>query len=201
MDKRRILILTTSYLPLIGGSELAIHEITKRLPEFFFDIVTGRLDDKSRSYENSGGNIVIHRVGTIASRINFMLPKIFLPIAIFIKAFQLMRSNHFGAVHAWQASQAAGAAYMLSFLFPKTPYIVTLQEGKELDKQNWLIRFLRRCILRRANRIISISSFLDAYAQRQAPGIKTDLIPNGTTVIAGIVKFEARESQTSNKWY
>jgi hypothetical protein len=40
--KPRILMLSTAYLPLIGGSELAIRNITDRLPEFDVDLVTGR---------------------------------------------------------------------------------------------------------------------------------------------------------------
>ena len=80
--KPRILILSSAYLPLIGGSELAIKNITDRLPDFDFDLVTGRLDRNSPSFERMS-NVNVYRVGSPVALANFLVPKNFLPLAIF----------------------------------------------------------------------------------------------------------------------
>jgi len=40
---KRIIIFSTAYLPLIGGAELAVKEITNRLPEYEFVLITAKL--------------------------------------------------------------------------------------------------------------------------------------------------------------
>ena len=40
---KRIVIFSTAYLPLIGGAELAVKEITDRLKDFEFDLVCARI--------------------------------------------------------------------------------------------------------------------------------------------------------------
>ena len=77
-NKSRILILTTSYLPSIGGSELAIREITKRLPDIDFDIITSRSDSQGRfaherATEEIIGNTHIYRVGNSFTLSHFFL--------------------------------------------------------------------------------------------------------------------------------
>lgn len=187
MAEQRILILTTSYLPLTGGSELAIHEITKRLPEYKFDIVTAKFDSHSPQQEQHG-NVEIFRVGNRAFLSAFLLPKNFLPLALAWRAWRLMRTRNYTAIHAYQASQAGGAVWLLKFLYPNMPFILTLQEGKNLDKQSFLMRMFRRLILRRASCITAISSFLGAYARRLTPRVRVDIIPNGVDV----QKFDAQ---------
>ena len=51
---RRVLILTTAYLPQVGGSELAIKNITDRLPEVHFDLITSRPSKNLPEYEKMG---------------------------------------------------------------------------------------------------------------------------------------------------
>ena len=41
---KKILIFTTAYWPLIGGAEVAVKEITDRLLECEFDLITARID-------------------------------------------------------------------------------------------------------------------------------------------------------------
>jgi len=43
-NKKRILIFSTAYFPLIGGAEVAVREITKRIDEFEFVMVAPKLD-------------------------------------------------------------------------------------------------------------------------------------------------------------
>ncbi|MDP4001714.1 MAG: hypothetical protein Q8P69_01565, partial [bacterium] len=81
IKSKRILILTTAYLPQVGGSELAIKNITDRLPEFDFDLITSRFSSNVPLYEKIG-NVNVYRVGNFLSRFSFLLPKNFLPIAV-----------------------------------------------------------------------------------------------------------------------
>lgn len=142
----RVLILTTAYKPHIGGSELAIENLTKRLPNVFFDIVTAGF----------GG-------------------KWLLPLTGFFKAFR----RTYDVIHAWQASYAGGAGWLLKVFFPKIPFIVTLQEGKDLARQSFFVRLFRRVILRKADAITAISTYLLEYAKKINPKAKLYLLPNG----------------------
>jgi glycosyltransferase involved in cell wall biosynthesis len=81
-------------------------------------------------------------------------------------------------VHAWQASQAGGAAWLLSFLVPSVPLLLTIQEGKELARQNPLIRLFRRAIVRRADAVTAISEYLASFV-RERTSMPVHVVPNG----------------------
>ncbi len=178
--KPRILLLSTAYLPLIGGSELAIHHIANHLPGYEFDLVTGHYDRTARLMETVG-RVRVFRAGGRWARIPLVLPKLLLPIAIATTALRLMRSHRYIAVHAYQASQAAGAAWLIKLFRPHIPLIVTIQEGKNLEQQSWVVRLVRSVILRRADVITAISEYLAAYARRYSAS-SVRIIPNGVTI-------------------
>ena len=46
MTKKRILIFSLAYYPLVAGAEVAIKEITDRMPDTDFDMVTLRFSKK-----------------------------------------------------------------------------------------------------------------------------------------------------------
>ena len=184
---RRILILTTAYLPQVGGSELAIKNITDRLPEFDFDLITSRFSPNVPAHEKIG-NVNVYRVGNTLSRSSFLLPKNFLPLSIFAKARELMAQHgQYDLIHAYQASQAAGAGWLLGWLYPRIPFLVTVQEGKDLGNQSALMRFFRYLIFRKATRATAISAYLAAYVASQNHHLPVDVIPNGV----GPEMFEA----------
>ncbi|MEK7616304.1 MAG: glycosyltransferase family 4 protein [Patescibacteria group bacterium] len=143
----RVLILTTEYLPKIGGSELAIKNLTKRLPQVQFTIISGGW-------------------------------KWLLPIIGFLRALRY----DFDIIHVFQASYAGGAGVLLKLFHPKTPFIVSLQEGKQLEKQSFFVRFFRSVILRNADVITAISSHLLNYANSINPKAARVLLPNGVDV-------------------
>ncbi|MEK7124965.1 MAG: glycosyltransferase family 4 protein [Patescibacteria group bacterium] len=178
-QKPRILILSTSYLPLVGGSELAIKNITDRIPDVEFDMVTGRFG-QAPSREKIG-NIEVFRVGGRFIQFSLFLPKVFLPCAIFFMAQRLMRQHRYALIHVFQASQAAGAAWPLKKIYPSVPVLLTLQEGKALNAQPWFIRTLRKHIIAVAEQITVISTYLARYA-RSITHVPVRLIPNGVDV-------------------
>lgn len=175
----RVLILSTAYLPEIGGSELAIKNITDRLSHFCFDLITSRPSKNFPKYEKIG-NVNVYRVGGSLGLFPFLLPKNFFPISVFLKGRQLMRKNGpYDIVHAYQASQAAGGGWLLKWLYPKTPFFITVQEGKILDKQPWLMRFFRGFLFKKADTATTISNYLAQYVRSQSAKIPITVIPNG----------------------
>ncbi len=179
-QRPRILILTTSYLPLIGGSELAIRNIAERLPDCDFDLVTGRYSDATPAIEQMG-RIRVFRAGGRLARLTLLLPKNLMPLPMALTAWRLTWRHRYTVVHAYQASQAGGAAWLLKFLRPSIPLVLTLQEGKKLDQQSWLTRLFRSLMLRRADHITAISSYLAVYARRYSHA-PIDIIPNGVAI-------------------
>jgi len=175
---KRILLLSTAYLPAIGGSELALKNLTERLGEYEFDLITGHTVPGTPVKEQQG-NLTIYRVGGFFACHGLIIPKIFLPFSIVRKARQLLRVRSYSLMHAYQASQAAGAGWLLKHLYPSLPFLLTIQEGKNLSEQPWIIRALRNMIFTNVNRATAISTYLQKYAQSVRADMPVDWIPNG----------------------
>lgn len=170
---KRILIFTSAFRPLIGGSEIAIENVARHLPNVFFDVVTPRYKKSFKSLEDFA-NLKVYRLG-----VGSHWDKYLFPILGFIKGLRLLRKNHIQLVQAYQASYGAGAAWLIKFFRPKIKLIITLQEGKNLNNQNGIIRFLRKLILKKANIITTISNYLADYAVSINSRAKIMVIPNG----------------------
>mgnify|MGYP001572005738 CR=1 FL=1 len=181
-EKSRVLILTTAYLPQVGGSELAIKNITDRLPGIFFDLITSHPSKNLPEHEKIG-NTNVYRVGNSLSMFSFLLPKNFFPMAVFFKAYQLMRKHGpYNTIHAYQASQAAGGGWLLKWKYPDIPFMVTVQEGKVLNRQPLLVRFFRHLIFRKADIVTVISDYLAQYVRSQNSKVPILIIHNGVDV-------------------
>jgi len=170
---KRILIFTTAFRPLIGGSELALENIIRRLPNIFFDVITPRLVRGTKKTE-AGENFLIHRVGPTGK-----LGKYLFPIFGWLKAGKLIRKNDISIIHAYQASYGGGAAWLTKIFNRKIKFILTLQEGKNLAKQSWLVNFFRKLIIRKADVVTAISEYLKKYVYSVAPRAEVIVIPNG----------------------
>ncbi len=176
---KRVLILTTAYLPEVGGSELAIKNITDRLPGIYFDLITSRLSKDLPEYERMG-SVNVYRVGSSLTLLSFLLPKNFLPVTIFFKARQLMRQHGpYDMIHAYQASQAAGGGWLLKWIYPRIQFVVTVQEGKALNRQPWLMKFFRHLVFKKADAVTVISNYLAQYVRSQNSEVPILIIPNG----------------------
>ncbi len=168
-EKTRVLIFTTAYRPLIGGSEIAIEEIVKRLPNIYFDILTPKHRSglkNSEQFENG----IIYRIGP-----GTLMDKFLFPILGFIKALKFCPK----IIHGYQASFGSGAAFIYKTFFPKTKFILTLQEGKNLEYQNYLTKYFRGLMIKKADIITAISSYLVEYAKKINSRAEIVLIPNG----------------------
>lgn len=178
---KRILMFSSNYLPHIGGAELALNEITKRIREFQFDLITSNLD-KSLPEQEKIGNVMVYRTGNAGAFLKILLPKSLFPIFAYLKARQLTRKfGIYNMVFALQASQGAGAAWLYKILNRGIPSILDVQEGKQLKKQGILLNFFRNLIIKKADVIVTISSYLKNYVRAINPKAEIMVIPNGVT--------------------
>ena len=172
INSTRIVIFTTAFKPFIGGSELAIENIIKRLPDLRFDVVTPRFK-KSLKKEECVDNICIHRIG-----IGSKLDKLLFPVLGFLKAIKISPV----LFHTYQASYGGGAGWLYKTFFRNKKFILTLQEGKDLEKQSFLVKFFRRLIIKKADRITAISNYLADYAKKYNKKAEIKVIPNGVDI-------------------
>ena len=164
--KKRILIFSLVYYPrFVGGAEVAIKEITDRIPaeDFEFDMVALRLDSALPKFEKIG-NVGIHRVGFAMKhqesadslRFPLFLNKYFFPFLGFLKARQLQKSRHYDAIWCMMASYNGFAALFFKLVNPAIPYLLTLQEGDPISyikKRVSLLYPLFKKIFTKASRI------------------------------------------------
>ena len=61
--KKRVLIFSLAYIPFVSGAELAVKEITDRINDLEFDLVTLRFDKKLPKFEKAG-NVNVYRINS-----------------------------------------------------------------------------------------------------------------------------------------
>ena len=185
--RKRILIFSTVYLPrFVGGAEVALDELTKRMPEVDFDMITLRLDSRSPRFERVGA-VNVYRIGWGASvGENNVLPwhleltKLLFPVLGFWKGYRLSRTHTYDLLWAMMASYNSLAALKLHWV-TKIPYVLTLQEGdthphiRSRMKPLW---FAFKMLFARANSVQVISDSL-AQVSTEMRAQKVVVVPNG----------------------
>jgi hypothetical protein len=97
--KKRILIFSTAYFPFVGGAEVAMKEITDRLPDYELEMITAKMDRALPSQEKIG-NMLVHRLGIGQPQFD----KFFLALFGGFYGLSLHKKNNFSAVWALMAS-------------------------------------------------------------------------------------------------
>jgi len=189
---KKILIFSLAYYPHVGGAEIAIKEITDRIKDIEFHMVTMRFLRSELSQEKIG-NVIVHRVGGGRTYISKIL---FVPRAT-LRGLALHRAQHFHGL--W--------AMMSYMLFPimlmrirgvRIPYVLSLQEGDPFRRvfERLIIRPVRpllRAGFRKAQVIQTISTFLAAWPEQLGYRGPVVVIPNGVDVT-----HFSRETSPSN---
>jgi len=182
----KILIFSTAYYPFVGGAEVAVKEITDRILDVEFDLITAKLNSKAPKFEKIG-NINVYRLGFGIS----LLDKLLLPFWGTIKALQLNKKNNYTKFWCMMVTYASGAAYLFNILAnilgsKKVPIILTLQEGDSENylKTKWLglVDLSWKLALERSSIVMVISNYLGERAKRLGFGREPILIPNGVDV-------------------
>lgn len=187
----KVLIFSTAYLPLIGGAEISVKEITDRLGnEVEFDLITARIRRNLPKLEKLG-KVMVYRVGIGIETVD----KLLVPFLGALLALRLHKARQYSYFWCIMASFASGAAFIANWFQKKVPIILTLQEG---DSEEWLkhrrfglIDLAWRMALKRTSRLTALSSYLIERAKRLGYAGSYYLIPNGVDV----EKFEARSSK------
>jgi glycosyltransferase involved in cell wall biosynthesis len=192
---KKVLIFSLAYYPkYVGGAEVAIKEITNRISEddMQFDMVTMRFDSLLPKEERVG-NVSVYRIGftkknaTIQdlSRFPLSLNKYFFPFLSAWKAYTLERDERYDMTWAMMANYAGFGALFFKFMFPKIPFVLTLQEGDPIAYilgRVGVLRPLFAQIFTRADRIQAISTFLASFARDMGHTKPVAVIPNAVDV-------------------
>jgi glycosyltransferase involved in cell wall biosynthesis len=177
-SKKRILIFSLAYYPFVGGAEVAVKEITDRIPDIDFDMVTLRFNDEWREEERIG-NVNVYRVK--ASKLTF-------PIEAMLYARKLQAKVGYDAIWAIMAARAGGAALFFKYGYPKIPFVLTLQEGDpisymKLRSLSFINPFFKRIFVN-ADIIQTISTYLSGYATAMGYSGNPVVIPNGVDFLS-----------------
>lgn len=188
---KRILIFSLAYIPHVGGAEIAIKEITSRVSDMEFHLLT--LNFGGEEKEEKIGNVFVHRIGNGTSYFSKIL---FIPRAAFA-ARALHRTHQFDAL--W--------AMMSYMLFPivlarlNVPYVLTLQEGDPWEHMfsRWFILPLRPLLVsgfKQASAVSAISTYLAGWAERMGYRGVLEIIGNGVDVEHFTPVLGARRADT-----
>lgn len=190
---KRMLIFSVAYHPLVGGAEVAVKEITNRIPsrEVSFEMVTLRFSETKK--EERVGNVFVRRL--VPPIVPAFLRKLLFPFVSLYVASRLHRQKSFDAIWAIMASYAGFGALFFKLLHPRVPFLLTLQEGDpipEIKRKVMLLYPLFRMIFTRADRIQAISNYLAGWAREMGARCFVTVVPNGVD----LVKFQIPNSKS-----
>ncbi len=175
-EKPTVLVFTTAYAPFVGGAEIAIAEVAKRLrDDFDFVIITARLRRALKKKEVLPEGTVI-RVG-LGTRFD----KLLLPFLGFFVGLRLMRGcKTRPRILLWgvMVSYASIAAFFIKVFKKKIPFVLTIQEGNR-EWERALPSLWWRIVPRAADHVITISNFLKDEVRKKGYQGPVSVVPNG----------------------
>lgn len=190
--KKRVLIFSTAYFPLVGGAEVAVKEITDRLPDFEFVMITAKLDKKLVDQEKIG-NVLVYRLG-----VGDKWDKFRLILNGWKKAKEI---GKFDVVWAIMASYGGFAALRFKKRNPNVKFLLTLQEGDskwDIYKHVWWCWWYFKQIFKRADYIQAISNYLADWAKKMGAKCSITVVSNGVDINNFKTTEENRESVREN---
>ncbi|OQB19206.1 MAG: GDP-mannose-dependent alpha-(1-6)-phosphatidylinositol monomannoside mannosyltransferase [Parcubacteria group bacterium ADurb.Bin192] len=176
---KKIIIFSTAYFPLVGGAEVAIKEITDRINDYDFVMVTAKIQAGLPDHERVG-KVEVYRCG-----LGKPVDKYLLPFLGAFKAWRLAKQDEVAGIWSMMASFGGFAALFYTWLRPKTKMLLTLQEG---DPPEYILKRVRplgwvfKKIFTRANQIQAISKFLADWGKNMGFKGEPVIIPNGVDV-------------------
>lgn len=175
---KKVLIFSLAYHPHIGGAEIAIKEITDRIQDIEFHLITLRFS-KSDSPEKKLGNVVVHRVGLGSG----YLSKMFFVIRAAFAGKRLHKELNFDGAWAMMSYMLIPIVLM-RFMRVHIPYALTLQEGDTYQHMFGRLRILPFLPLisagfKNAKVVQTISTFLADWARAQKFDGPIEIISNG----------------------
>lgn len=175
---KKILIFSIAYYPShVSGAEAAVKEITERIQDIEFHMITLRFDSATAAAEQMG-HVLVHRVGS-----GSYLGKMLFPLTAALKARSLHRQHRYDGL--WALMTYMLLPTMLAKIFGvHAPHILTLQDGDSYEKVFGRLRI--RPFLPLINRgfrtaavIQSISKYLSTWPPLRGSGAPVELVRNG----------------------
>ncbi|MBI3046102.1 MAG: glycosyltransferase family 4 protein [Candidatus Harrisonbacteria bacterium] len=185
MNKSNIAVFSLAYAPFEGGAEIAAREVIKRQKGLNFTVFTYKFDSRWLSKERQE-NVEIIRFGKGSNkgkRYGRVWNKIFYIFSAWQEAERLHRQKRFQAIWAIMASYGGIAALFFKLNHPGIPFLLTIQEGDSekhmvLGKFG-LVGFFGGMIIKKADYIQAISSYLKDFVKRRGAKAPIEIIPNG----------------------
>ncbi len=182
MNPKKILIFSTSYYPFVAGAEVAIKEITDRISDIEFHLITAKMDARL-AFKEKIGNVIVYRLGVGIP----IFDKLILPFEGALFTRHLQKKNNYDAFWCMMATFASGAAYIKNiFSLNKVPIILTLQEGDSEThiKYRWfgLLNLSWRLAIKFAAEITVLSSYLAQRAKQFGYKREVKIVPNGVDI-------------------
>jgi glycosyltransferase involved in cell wall biosynthesis len=182
---KKILVISLAYYPYVGGAEIAIKELTDRMSDIEWHMITKRLGNEPALEKI--GNVVVSRIG---DRGTGKISKFFFQFSAALKAHELYSKHSYDAVWAVMAHSAGVPAAIFKFFHPSVPLILTLQEGDPVEHIEKTMLPLWPLFVRAftsADVVQAISTHLGNWARARGFGGALEIVPNGVD----IKKFES----------
>ncbi len=202
---KKVLIFSLNYHPFIGGAEVAIKEITDRLPadEFEFHALVPHYDSNLPKVEQIG-RVLVHRIGfarpgatmSDQSRLPLKLNKYWYQLSAAHYAGKLHKKYHYEGIWAMMAHAAGIPAGIFKKKYPEVKYLLTLQEGdppEYIEKLMQPVWSLFKQGFTTADALQPISHFLLAWGRRMGFTGEAVVIPNGVDTKEFAKSFTADE--------
>jgi glycosyltransferase involved in cell wall biosynthesis len=188
---KRVLIFSLNYYPrFIGGAEVAIKEITDRIPpeEIEFHLITLRFDS-ALPKEETIGNVHVHRIGFTTKspdiadlkKLPLKLNKYYFQFFAARAASKLHKKYRFDGIWAMMAHSCGIPAGMFKKRHPDVKYLLTLQEGDPPEYIESMMRPVWKLFVQGftfADALQPISTFLASWGRRMGYTHETKVIPN-----------------------
>ena len=203
--KKTILVFTTSYIPFIGGAEIAVQEVSRRLCDAYdFYIITARRSRALARREIVPEGTII-RVG-FGSFLDVWLLPFFGFFAVISLALQHTipkpwKRNAGRNLLLWgmDIGQGSLCARMLKTFFPRIPFVLTVQYGYGDDRlakgRRGLIGKMFRFMLAGADATSAISTYLRESIKAYGFLGAANIIPNG--VDTDIFSFQKNQQKAN----
>jgi glycosyltransferase involved in cell wall biosynthesis len=191
--QKKVLIFSLAYYPrMVGGAEIAIKEITDRMPDVEFHLVCLGFDN-SLPREEKIRNVFVHRIGWGATKptshaltmLRFRLLKLWFQFGAAFKGLSLNRKHKFDLLWAMMAHSCGVPAALFKLFQPSIPYVLTLQEGDPIPHIEKTMLPLWPLFVRaftKADRVQVISTYLGKWARARGFTGPLEVIPNGVDV-------------------
>lgn len=175
--KKRLLVFSVDYFPYVGGAEVAVRELSRRMPAYECILITCR-NSRALPVMEYDGAVRIIRVGWGIRRID----KYIFPIPAFFAARRLHAERPFCGIWGVMANTAGIVATVFKVTHPHLFYILSAQEGDSDVEYRRRIRFWRplyRLVHTKADAVVAISEFLKKRTESLGYRGPVAVIPNG----------------------